>query len=349
MTLKSGFFNSVDGDRLYDATDFTTYLEGLIVNGCLPNDTGFLVKPNPEPIGANPPSVIIGIGKAYYDGYWAHNTTEFVYALGTTQQVVSGVYYHIYLCFDISESGRSVTVAHVTGGPLTTIPEDTSEQFYMPLAIVADTLNVQPALSNIADVRWAAGVQGIGIVTESLTDKCVTIEKLSEYIVDENGKFIIPLSDGLIANSNIPDNEIGIEKLSDTTFLSEVTMNTSDAFSGNEELGDCTQRISYVAPANTKMRVDAIVMLDATLVTTAVTCTFYIKYREKIGTVWGAFTEVNWYVQTVNADDVYVCVPMIGVFDMTAGRTYEVAIYVTANGNGVVANRMRLFGQIGPR
>lgn len=348
MTLKSGFFNSVNNDRLYDAVDFTTYLAGLIVNGCLPNDTGFLVSANPEPIGANPPSVIIGVGKAYYDGFWVYNDTSFVYSLGTGQQVVSGIHYLIYLKFDISEAGRTVSIGKVTGtSPI--IPADTSTSFYMPLALVADRMNVQPGAGDIQDTRWYAGVQGIGIVTQSLTDKCVTIEKLDEYIVNASGKFILPLVDGLVKNANIPDNEIGLSKFADMTILNEVAMHISDPVQAEEEIGTGTTRISYVATANSRMKVDVILTLDCSLITSPTTCTFRLKYREKVGTVWGAFVEMIWYVNSVNGDDIFIPVPLIGIFDMTAGNTYEVCITGASNGTTVVVSRVRMFGSISPR
>ena len=37
MSMRSGFFNSVDGDRLYNAEDMTMPYRNLISNGVFPN------------------------------------------------------------------------------------------------------------------------------------------------------------------------------------------------------------------------------------------------------------------------------------------------------------------------
>ena len=66
---KSGFFNSSDGDRIYDATDFAAYFGNLVSNGVFyATPTNLLVSPG---IGL---AVSIAAGSAWINGYRYENT-----------------------------------------------------------------------------------------------------------------------------------------------------------------------------------------------------------------------------------------------------------------------------------
>lgn len=70
--LKSGFFNSIGKDRLYNASDMSRYFAGLISRGVLQNyGDAFKVSPMSGPGGLY---VTVGTGKAYFsDGKWVEN------------------------------------------------------------------------------------------------------------------------------------------------------------------------------------------------------------------------------------------------------------------------------------
>jgi hypothetical protein len=68
MSVKSGFFNSIDGDRKYDATQLSSVFDGLIVDGVFASiGTAFVVKADVAR------TVNVGIGKAWFNGTWIHN------------------------------------------------------------------------------------------------------------------------------------------------------------------------------------------------------------------------------------------------------------------------------------
>lgn len=70
MAITSGFFNSVNGDRLYNAEQMTLYFEGLISNGIY-EDVGekFHVT------AGEGMSVIVGTGRAMIKSRWVKNDT----------------------------------------------------------------------------------------------------------------------------------------------------------------------------------------------------------------------------------------------------------------------------------
>lgn len=73
MVVKSGFFNSVAGDRKYDASWFADYFASFIGNGVFPNpSTGLQVVE-----GTNMQS-IVKVGKGWINGYFVVNDTDFV-------------------------------------------------------------------------------------------------------------------------------------------------------------------------------------------------------------------------------------------------------------------------------
>jgi hypothetical protein len=182
VTLSSGFFNSVGSDRLYTAEDFASYLNGIITDGCIPNQTGLKVTQGVQgSLGSSPPSVVIAPGKAYIKGMWLNNTENLTFNLGTTQQVINFMKHLVYLKCD-TDGEREITIECYTAlNPV--IPADTSTISYMPLAMIEDQKNVQPANAHITSLRPYAGVSGTGITTQSLVDECVTTAKIDDLAV----------------------------------------------------------------------------------------------------------------------------------------------------------------------
>lgn len=211
MSLSSGFFNSYSGDRAYDATDFSRYLEGLVTNGCLPNDTGLKVVPNPEDVGS-PPSVIIKPGKAYYNGLWFRNSDDYIYNL--TPTITPDVFHLIYVCFDITENGRDAYFLHQTG-PNPILPDNANGKYYMPLCRIADQLGGLILETHITDLRWYAGVSGTGIVTASLVDSAITTPKIANGAVDTD-----KIKPGAVTHSLIADDAVGINKIINSAVIS---------------------------------------------------------------------------------------------------------------------------------
>jgi hypothetical protein len=213
VSFFSGFFNSYNSDRTYDAVDFSRYLDGIITNGCFPNDTGLLVIAN-DP-GVNVPSVKINPGKAYLNGMWFMNDATYTYTM--TSQITPNQIHLIYLCFDTNEAAREVRIEHQTGSN-PTLPANGAGKYYLPLARVADKQSIQPGAADITDTRMYAGVSGTGIDTPSLVDGAVTNEKVAPGTLtwDRTAPNFIP-SD-TINKSMMLDNAVGFQELETHAF-----------------------------------------------------------------------------------------------------------------------------------
>jgi hypothetical protein len=104
---KSGFFNSSNGDRVYDATDFASYFGSLVSNGIFYKDTTNLqVTPD------SGMTVNIAAGKAWINGYHYENTT----VLSKTLETANGSFPRIdRIVLRWSLLDRNIVIAVLTG------------------------------------------------------------------------------------------------------------------------------------------------------------------------------------------------------------------------------------------
>ena len=106
---KSGFFNSSDGDRVYDATDFAAYFGSLVSNGVFyATPTNLLVSPG---IGL---AVTIAPGSAWINGYRYENTDVLNKPLATADGSNPRI---DRVVVRLSQITRSIQLAIVTGTP----------------------------------------------------------------------------------------------------------------------------------------------------------------------------------------------------------------------------------------
>lgn len=78
MSVTSGFFNSVNHDRLYNAEQVSSLFDGIISDGVYQNyGDGFRVVPNE----ALKDSVVVKIGRAWFDHTWTYNDSDLVIQL----------------------------------------------------------------------------------------------------------------------------------------------------------------------------------------------------------------------------------------------------------------------------
>lgn len=76
MTISSGFYNSINHDRLYSNYDFANLFEGIVTSGVYENvGTAFTVRP----AGGN--SITVGPGAAWLNGYWLRNDSQYEISL----------------------------------------------------------------------------------------------------------------------------------------------------------------------------------------------------------------------------------------------------------------------------
>lgn len=86
MTIRSGIFNSVNGDRRYKAEDFASYFATFIGNGVFPNpSTGFQVIANGNM------TVTLKAGKGWINGYYIVNDDDYILAIDASDGVLNRI------------------------------------------------------------------------------------------------------------------------------------------------------------------------------------------------------------------------------------------------------------------
>ena len=112
MAIKTGFYNSVENDRLYNAEDMSRYFAGLYTKGVLQNyKDKFAVKAN------GGMQVKVPTGKAFFsDGKYIENTADIILNIDASD-VVLGRIDSVVLRSDKNESVRNAMVVLKKGTP----------------------------------------------------------------------------------------------------------------------------------------------------------------------------------------------------------------------------------------
>ena len=104
MAIRYGYFNSINGDRKYNAEDMTMYFKGLVSDGVY-QTVGNMLAVN----AGDGMTVTIGTGRALVNMHWIENTSIMSVDLGTAS-VSSDTYKLIVLHCDLTDDVRSVSV-----------------------------------------------------------------------------------------------------------------------------------------------------------------------------------------------------------------------------------------------
>lgn len=160
MALKYGYYNSVSGDRAYNADDMSAYFKGLFTRG--------VVKGYASGMRANASSgmtVTIPTGKIFFsDGHWCEVTTDESVTLFAAETVQNRID-RIVIRNDKRLGVRGCVIAVLTGTPATnptapalTISEDVEEMSLCQVYISNGVTAVVDA--NIIDERGDITVCG---------------------------------------------------------------------------------------------------------------------------------------------------------------------------------------------
>ena len=163
MGITSGFFNSISGDRTYNADQITTYFEGLVSDGVYEN-----IGDRFRVTTANSMAVNIGSGRALLRSRWVKNDAVLTMSIDAAD-VQFARYDAVVLRLDLTESGRDINVAVIKGtpAPYPQVPNltRTDDVYELLLAAVHVRKNANMILqSDIADMRsssqcgWVTGL-----------------------------------------------------------------------------------------------------------------------------------------------------------------------------------------------
>ena len=111
MALTSGFFNSRNHDRLYDATQISTLFEGLINDGVY-QGVGHIFKVS----ASNGMNVTVDTGRAWFNNTWTRNDALIVLTVPTAEQVLKRID-AVVIEVNSLETVRNNTIKIVKGTP----------------------------------------------------------------------------------------------------------------------------------------------------------------------------------------------------------------------------------------
>ena len=181
MALSSGFFNSVDGDRVYTAEQFGDLFDGLITDGVYASqgDALQVVALNNQAgvrdvvTGATIAAVAVKSGRGWFNGTWLHNSSDLTVELGAANTSLPR-WDAVVVSADRS-SGQRRTYIRVIQGEAASNPQkpsvtDTDEVKEYPLAYIYRTAGeVNLSATNVYDNRGTGSCPYVTSVVQSVS------------------------------------------------------------------------------------------------------------------------------------------------------------------------------------
>lgn len=178
MALNYGYFNSVGGDRKYDAETMSSYFSGIISKGVLQNYANKF-----QVLAGSGMTVRVSTGKAYFtNGQWVENDAIINLTLDISSSLLSRID-RIVLRRDNSDSARNVSIVIKQGTPASnpTAPALTSTEYVEELSLCQILIgpNVTSiSQSNITDERPNNSLCGF---THQLFEQVDTTDIFAQY------------------------------------------------------------------------------------------------------------------------------------------------------------------------
>lgn len=163
MAITSGFFDSISGDRTYNASQMSTYFEGLVSDGIYENiGNRFIVQ------ASSGMSVTVGTGRALIKSRWIKNDAAVTLTLDAADLQLNRID-AIVLQLDLTESGRDIDIVIKKGTPAASPTKPsitrTADVYELCLAYISVNKNTASIVqSNISDQRssslcgWVTGL-----------------------------------------------------------------------------------------------------------------------------------------------------------------------------------------------
>lgn len=155
---RSGFFNSVNGDRKYKSEDFANYFNKFITNGVFPNPST-----NLQVIAGDSMNVVIKAGSAWINGYAYDNTTDLILPVDPADGVLNRID-RVVLRYDtinreIKAKIKKGTFASAPVAPALQRDADAFELALADISIAKGIVSISQAY--ITDTRLNADLCGI--------------------------------------------------------------------------------------------------------------------------------------------------------------------------------------------
>lgn len=183
MSVSSGFFNSLNGDRKYNAAQMSAIFDGLIIDGVFASiGTAFAVK------AAGGLAVNVGIGKAWFDHTWTVNDSILPMTAPEAEVLLDRID-AVVLEVNGMESVRENTIKFVKGNPSSapsrpTLTNEGNVHQY-PLCYIYRKYGT--AVINQADITPMVGTESTPFVTGIL--QTISLDELLGKWQDELDRF----------------------------------------------------------------------------------------------------------------------------------------------------------------
>lgn len=183
MSVSSGFFNSLNGDRKYNAAQMSAIFDGLIIDGVFASiGTAFAVK------AAGGLTVNVGIGKAWFDHTWTVNDSILPMTTPEAEVLLDRID-AVVLEVNGTESVRENTIKFVKGNPSSapsrpTLTNEGNVHQY-PLCYIYRKYGT--AVINQADITPMVGTESTPFVTGIL--QTISLDELLGKWQDELDRF----------------------------------------------------------------------------------------------------------------------------------------------------------------
>ena len=183
MSVSSGFFNSLNGDRKYDAAQMSAIFDGLIIDGVFASiGTAFAVK------AAGGLTVNVGIGKAWFDHTWTVNDSILPMTAPEAEVLLDRID-AVVLEVNGTESVRENTIKFVKGNPSSapSRPTLTNEGNVHQYPLCCIYRKYGTAVINQADITPMVGTESTPFVTGIL--QTISLDELLGKWQDELDRF----------------------------------------------------------------------------------------------------------------------------------------------------------------
>lgn len=183
MSVSSGFFNSLNGDRKYNAAQMSAIFDGLIIDGVFASiGTAFAVK------AAGGLTVNVGVGKAWFDHTWTVNDSILPMTAPEAEVLLDRID-AVVLEVNGMESVRDNTIKFVKGNPSSapsrpTLTNEGNVHQY-PLCYIYRKYGT--AVINQADITPMVGTKSTPFVTGIL--QTISLDELLGKWQDELDRF----------------------------------------------------------------------------------------------------------------------------------------------------------------
>jgi hypothetical protein len=111
LTVTSGFFNSLNGDRKYNAEQMSRYFDKIIGSGVIPNPANAL-----QVYAGGGMNVQVMAGRGFVDCHWLDNDATETINVPVADAVLNRIDL-VIMKLDLNESGRAVTLEVKKGTP----------------------------------------------------------------------------------------------------------------------------------------------------------------------------------------------------------------------------------------